>query len=134
MSEYVADTHALIWHLTQDSRLSQKARDVFVEADNHNNVIWISSITLVEIVYLIEKSRFPRTLLEQIFMLLDSEPENYRVLPLDAEIVRALQTIERARVSDMPDRIIGACAKYLDVPLVSKDSAFENVDGLKLLW
>ncbi len=33
MSQYVTDTHALIWHLVNDQRLSSRARQVFTETN-----------------------------------------------------------------------------------------------------
>ena len=33
MSEYVTDTHALVWHLTQSKKLSQTAWTIFEGAD-----------------------------------------------------------------------------------------------------
>ena len=33
MSQYVTDTHAIIWHLVNDRRLSSRARQVFTETD-----------------------------------------------------------------------------------------------------
>ena len=59
----VADTHAVIWYLYGDSRLSARARQVFEDAAHQGNVVSLSSITLAEIVYLIEKGRIaPATL------------------------------------------------------------------------
>lgn len=55
----VADTHAIIWYLANDKRLSDLARATFSDAENNNNEIAISAITLVEIVYLVERHRIP---------------------------------------------------------------------------
>ena len=48
----VADTHAVIWYLHADPRLSSTAKD-FIEATATNgDQIGLSSITLIEMVYL----------------------------------------------------------------------------------
>ncbi|WP_199194100.1 type II toxin-antitoxin system VapC family toxin [Pleurocapsa sp. CCALA 161] len=50
----VADTHTIIWYLFNDERLSNIARQTIETAAVDGNQIGISSITLAEIVYLIE--------------------------------------------------------------------------------
>jgi PIN domain nuclease of toxin-antitoxin system len=134
MADYVSDTHALIWHLTRDARLSAVARSAFEEADNGLHTIWIPGIVLVEAVYLVEKARFPMTLITQMLSLLDSFSHNYLIAPLDVNVIRALQTIDRNVVPDMPDRIIAATARSLGYPLLSKDSNITSVPDLTVMW
>lgn len=134
MAEYVADTHALVWHLTNDPRLSPAARAAFTDADNGRGVIWIPGVVLVEIVYLVEKTRLPIALSAQVLDLVDPPRDNYLIVPLDAGLIRTLQTIDREVVPDMPDRIIAASAKYLGLPLLSKDLAMAGISGLSVVW
>ena len=134
MPEYVADTHALLWHLTNDKRLSPTARAAFEDADNGGSVIWVPVIVLVEAVYLVEKARYPATLISQILDLVDPPSDNYSLAPLDAGVFRALQTVDRNIVPEMPDRIIAATAKHLNLPLISKDSAIAAVPDLSIIW
>ncbi len=56
----VADTHTAIWHLFGDTRLSAAAATVINEAADAREKIAISSITLAELVYLVEKNRLPQ--------------------------------------------------------------------------
>jgi PIN domain nuclease of toxin-antitoxin system len=134
MADYVTDTHALIWHLTRDARLSAAARSIFEDADNGLNTVWIPGIVLVESVYLVEKARFPITLITQMLGLLDPLSTNYLIAPLDVKVIRALQTIDRNVVPDMPDRIIAATARSLGYPLLSKDSNIASVPDLIVTW
>ncbi len=60
MIQAVADTHALIWYLFADERISPSARRIFDQAVESGDQVAFSAITLVEIVYLIEKSRIPQ--------------------------------------------------------------------------
>ena len=53
----VADTHAALWHLFDDARLSKAARDFIDQAATTRRRIVISSVSLAEIVYLVEKGR-----------------------------------------------------------------------------
>jgi predicted nucleic acid-binding protein len=49
-------------------------------------------------------------------------------------VIRALQTIDRNVVPDMPDRIIAATARSLGYPLLSKDSNITSVPDLTVMW
>jgi PIN domain nuclease of toxin-antitoxin system len=53
------DTHALIWYLYDDPRLSKKARDMLEKAASSSDQIACSALTLAEILYLQEKERIP---------------------------------------------------------------------------
>lgn len=66
MGEFVTDTHSLIWYLTRDPRLPRTARIVFEEADKDVNRVWVPSIVLVETIYLVEKARFPESLIRNM--------------------------------------------------------------------
>jgi PIN domain nuclease of toxin-antitoxin system len=54
MLRAVADTHAVIWYIFADSRLSVTARTTIEEIAAEGNQVAFSSITLAEIVYLSE--------------------------------------------------------------------------------
>jgi len=55
----VADTHTALWYLFNDGRLSVAAGDFIDQAAAAGSQIVVSSISLAEIVYLIEKNRLP---------------------------------------------------------------------------
>jgi PIN domain nuclease of toxin-antitoxin system len=62
----VLDTHALIWYIYDDNRLSSFARQTIKEIENDGDTIAFSSISLAEIVYLSEKGRIaPQTLINR---------------------------------------------------------------------
>jgi PIN domain nuclease of toxin-antitoxin system len=55
----VADTHTALWHLFDDKRLSAAAEAFINQAATARRKIAISTISLAEVVYLIEKNRLP---------------------------------------------------------------------------
>ena len=134
MSEYVADTHALLWHVLSDQRLSLTARTIFADADSGVHQILIPSIVLIEAVYLAERRRIDSAVLDRLFLLLDTAPANYRVISLDLGVVRRLQTIVRATVPEMPDRIIVATAKLFGLELLTRDSAIAASGVVRVVW
>jgi PIN domain nuclease of toxin-antitoxin system len=52
---------------------------------------------------------------------------------LNSAVVAALELIPRDIVPDLPDRIIAATAKALDLPIISRDRAIQKT-GLVVLW
>jgi len=125
MLKAVADTHALLWYLQNDPRLSQTANQIFDDADTAGDQIGISSISLAEIVYLSEKSRIPPTALGDVLQAFDQVNPLFVEIPVDRSITAAMATIPRAQVPDMPDRIIAATAVRLAIPVISRDGKIQ---------
>ena len=134
MSEYVADTHALYWHLTDDPRLSMIARQVFIEADRGLHLVFVPGIALIEMAYLIERGRLSGEHVEFVFRLLDVNDGSYAVAPLDQDTARALLQVPRADVPDMPDRIIVATARQFGLPLITRDEAIRRAAVVPVVW
>ena len=59
MTAVVADTHAIIWYLVEPQRLSTNAVLSLDKATNTGQSIYISTISIVEICYLVEKKKLP---------------------------------------------------------------------------
>jgi len=129
----VLDTHTIIWFLSGDPRLSATARAFILNASAAGNDLAISSITLVEMVYLIEKGRIPADRFTEIIRMTRQPNAGLVEIPVDAEIARALSGIDITKVPDMPDRTIAATALYLQVPILSKDGKIQH-SGLTTIW
>ncbi len=121
MLRAVADTHAIIWYIFGDVRLSTIARDAINQIAGDGDQVAFSSITLAEIVYLSEKGRISPLTLERLLTAVDTTDAVLIEVPFDRNIAQALQLVERTQVPDLPDRIIAATALYLGVPLISRD-------------
>jgi PIN domain nuclease of toxin-antitoxin system len=132
MIRCIADTHALIWYLFNDPRLSTRAIEIIDTTRADGDQIGVSSISLVEIVYLIEKQRVDRSTLDLLLALLDSQGVLIEV-NVDRDVVAALSTIPRDQVPDMPDRIIAATAVHLGVPLISRDRKIQ-ASSVTTIW
>lgn len=128
-----ADTHSLVWYLAQDSRLSPDAKSFMDNAAQEGERIGFSSISLVEMVYLIERSRIPAESLSRLAAAITSPRSVLTEIPLDIEIVRVLTRIDSTQIPEMPDRIIAATAAYLRVPLISRDTRIQS-SGLQTIW
>ena len=117
----VADTHAIEWHLYNDPRLSARARSHLLAIEAAGDQIAISSITLAEFVYLIERGRVDQATLRRIAEVLDHSSASLIEVPVDRAVVSTMARIPRADVPDLLDRLIAATALMLGVPVVSRD-------------
>jgi PIN domain nuclease of toxin-antitoxin system len=132
MVRVVADTHALIWYVFKDQRMSATARTEIDRVAASGDEIAVSSISLVEIVYLMEKNRIDPTTLDQVLALLDLDGLLVEA-PVNRPVALAMRTIARAQVPDLPDRVIGATALRLGVPLISRDGKIQ-ASGVTTIW
>ena len=133
MGAIVVDTHAAVWYLLNAKNLSADARKVMDEATDAGEPVYISSISLVEIVYLVEKGRLPGVVIDRLTAALSDPNSGFVIAPLDESAALAVQRISRDIVPDMPDRIIAATALNLGLPLVTRDSDITNA-GITTIW
>ena len=129
----VADTHAVIWYVFADLRLSATAKAFIATAAGAGDQVAVSAMTNAEIVYLREKGRVSPTTLQGMQIVLDAPDSDLLLVPFDRPIAETLPQIERAKVPDLPDRIIAATALHLGVPLISKDARIQTA-GLTTIW
>jgi PIN domain nuclease of toxin-antitoxin system len=134
MKRYVTDTHSLIWHIFDNPKLSKRAKSIFEKTDYGEYQVYIPIIVLVEIVYLMEKSKIPVETVDKVINLLDKSPINYRLFSMNLETIHHLKSISRDLIPDMPDRIIAATALELALPLITKDKKIEKSDIVKIIW
>lgn len=132
MVTVVVDTHAVLWYLLGDARLSSRGRAFLDRIARGGDLAAISSITLAEIVYLIEKQRVPRESFTRVTDAL-TPGSLFVEVPFDRAVARAMFLISRVQVPDMPDRIIVATALHLGVPLISRDGRI-RASNVETVW
>lgn len=127
---YAADTHSLLWFLSKDKKLSDTAREVFRKAEKGETKIIISTIVLLELMYLLEKrgdKNYFNRILEEI-----EGVTNYEVYPVGLEVVRLVSQI--TTMKELHDRIIIATSQTLDCSLITKDEEITNLNEVKCVW
>jgi PIN domain nuclease of toxin-antitoxin system len=129
----VADTHTALWHLFGDKRLSADAEAFINEAATARRKIVISTISLAEVVYLVERNRLPASAYDDLAQALADPEHVFTEAVLSAAIVQAMRQVSRLEVPDMPDRVVAATAIYFDVPVVSRDRRIRAAK-LKTIW
>ena len=127
------DTHAVIWYLLDDPQLPTTIGGLIDEAAEIGDSVFVSAISLVEIVYLAERGRIAQESYDRLARELDDDKSAFVLASVDADVVQQMRHVRRSAVPDMPDRIIAATALHLDSPLVTRDRRLQNL-GIRTLW
>ena len=129
----VLDTHAVIWYLLDDRRLPNKVFELIESSEKRRQPVFVSAITLVEIIYLVERGRVLPDIYDRLVSELNQDDSVLFPAAVDADVVEKLRKIPRDSVPDMPDRIIVATALHLGLPLVTRDRQLQNL-GIQTIW
>jgi PIN domain nuclease of toxin-antitoxin system len=121
MKDFVTDTHGLIWYLEDSPRLGPAAKDIFLACDRGDLFVYYPTICLVETVYLHERGRIPNDLISRLESELHRGENGLILADLTEEIALLDSDVPRKEIPDMPDGIIAATARHLDLPLISRD-------------
>jgi PIN domain nuclease of toxin-antitoxin system len=123
------DTHAFLWFISGDESLSQYSRLLIQEAENE---IFISVATLWEISI---KNSLNKLELSQPFeILIPRELSDNEFTQLSITIEHLIQLVRLPfHHRDPFDRLLIAQSLSEQLPLVSKDSQFDNY-GLERIW
>ena len=133
MAGAVLDTHAALWYVTGDPRLSKSALESIESAISAGEPCLVPSICMVEATYLVEKNRIPQQSFRFLLSLLRDPSSGLRMSPLDFPVCEALARVSRDDVPDLPDRIIAATASAFDLPLVTRDGKIRS-SGIRTIW
>lgn len=133
MNGVLLDTHALIWYLAHPERLPSMSSDAIDDTLKKGGCLFVSAITIVEIIYLVEKEKIPEKGLEALMESINEPDAELQVLPVDLYVASELRDIPREQIPDMPDRIIAAVAQYFNLPLITKDDRIIKA-GINTIW
>jgi PIN domain nuclease of toxin-antitoxin system len=94
--------------------------------------IYLSAISLIELTYLVEKGRLSADVEARVSERA-AAGGGVIVVPVDVGVARALATVSRDAIPDMPDRIVAATATHLGLPLVSRDGRIQ-ASAVQTIW
>ena len=128
--EYLADTVAIVRHLRGHPALGPPAAQILRDADAGEHHVYLSAITLMEVLYLSEAKRVDVRLDELIGHV--SGSVNYEIVPVDADVVLAAAEVDD--VPELHDRIIVGTAKWLGVPILTGDGIISESSHAQTIW
>ena len=131
--ELLLDTHAALWYLLNSKKLSSTARTAIETSIQTGDRVFLSAVSVIETIYLVEGGRIPFEALQRLDSALADPASGLVVTPVDSSVAEAIHKIPRASVPDMPDRIIGATAFHLKIPLLTRDSRLQSI-GIRTIW
>ena len=129
----VLDTHAAVWYLLKPGSLSDVALRRIRSEVSKGQPLYISSISIIECIYLVERGRMPQSSLERLMQVLKDTSSGFLVEDVTVPVSEALEKISGDAVPDMPDRIIAATAIHLGLPLVTRDAEIQAA-GIPSIW
>ncbi len=127
--QYIADTAAIIRHFSKTGKIGQSAKRILRDADKGENTIFVSIISMVEILYLSERNRIPLNFGEIKIKLL--QLDNYGIIELDLDIVEAAKSVQGL---ELHDRLIVSTALSMNIPILTSDKMIEESGVVSVIW
>lgn len=130
---YVLDTHALLWLLTADRRLSERAREAMSDGSAR---LLLPLIALAEACWLVEHGRSPLLTVPGLLADVDRDPR-LTVVPVTRETLQ--RSLPLTAIREMHDRLIVATALTLSdtgtpAVLVTRDQDITGSGLVPVLW
>ena len=127
---YVVDTHALVWFLAGDRRLSLEARRVLRSAQADEVIVLVSTIVLAEVLYIAEKKRVPVDFSELLSRMRGGG--GYQIVDFDLAVLLEMRNLPQAL--ELHDRALAATALVYDAALITKDRELQKLDRPLVVW
>ena len=123
------DTHVWVWSIDDAPRLTNRAMQAIEAADS----IFVSPITLFEICQKVRIGKWPEMerYAGQLQELLSIQ--SIALTPVSADIATSAGLLDWPR-RDPFDRILAATALVMGMDLISADTAFDSLPGLRRVW
>jgi PIN domain nuclease of toxin-antitoxin system len=123
------DTHALLWFLANDARLSGAAKTAIEDLVNER---WLSPISLLEIAIKVRIGKLSLPATFAVMFPADLATTDIHLVPLEVDHIELLTSLTLHH-KDPFDRLIAATALVEGFTLLSADSAFDAY-GVSRLW
>ncbi len=125
------DTHVWIWWLTPGGRLLKADQDRLDQMAARSEV-YLSAISLWEAQMLHARRRIELPNPFAVWVTAAADPSLVNLVPLDTDVVVALDELPEAFHGDPADRIIAATARCKGMPLATWDKALRRSRAIEI--
>ncbi len=131
----VLDTHALIWWVSGDQRLSATAKAAIEqELKCSDGLVVVSAISAWEIAMLVSLDRLVLTMGVDDWLATAQEIDGLRFEPINIAVSIESTRLPGAFHKDPADRMIVALARHLNAPLVTADGKIQAYKHVATVW
>lgn len=122
------DTHIWLWSLSEPARLK---RPVAQALENKSNELWLSPLSLWEVVLLAERERITLSQTQR-WLATALEIVRPKEAPLTSEVVLATKDIQLAH-RDLVDLFLASTARVFELTLVTADPRLLSGKGFAVM-
>ena len=124
----ILDTHAFLWAIAQDEKLSRRAQKIFTGP----NDLWLSVASIWEIMIKVQVGKLPLPLPTGPYVVKKLAENRIEVLSITLDHVLRTESLPLHH-RDPFDRMMIAQALVEDIPIISADAVFDSY-GIKRIW
>lgn len=125
------DTHILVWASMHPDRLSRAAK-LAMEKARQDDGLGIASITMWELARIFYRGRIQTT--RTVRSAVEELSLGVSIQELTPEIVSIAAELPEPYPRDPADRLIGATARALGIPLVTADASIIASRAVETIW
>ena len=130
----VLDTHALIWWVSDPTRVPAKARRLLDAAVKAGEKLTVSSISIWEVAMLVDRGRLTLTLALDVWIEQVESLPFLAFQPVDNRIASRAVRLDGFPHRDPADRMIAATALELGATLITADARLRGYTPVKTVW
>ena len=131
----VLDTHALVWWVNADGRLSEAAQEAIeAERNAEDGQLLVSAITAWEIAMLVQRGRLVLSMDVEEWLATVASIDGVYFVPVNSAVAVQSVRLPGNFHADPADRIITALARHHAVPVVTADRKIQGYPHVKAIW
>ncbi len=127
------DTHAWVWWVTDDRRLSRPARRA-IERDQARDALWLSLISIWELAKKVQKGQLVLDRPVDDWLDLATSQAGLHLAELSAPVLVESGRLPPPFHGDPADQIIVATARDRSAAIVTKDEQIRQYPHVRSLW
>ena len=127
------DTHAWLWWVTEDRRLSQRAKTT-IHKSQREDALWLSLISMWEIGKKVEKDQLVLDRPLDQWLDLATTLSGLHLAELTRPILVESCQLPRPFPGDPADQIIVATARHHEAVVVTKDRRIQDYSHVRSIW